>query len=185
MILTVVPSGEGHPAHQFLWSQDHGSTTPPSYGKTFKIFEPYGALGLKYHFETYSTSVSHDHIIIVHHQKGPNVVDDSSSGRIFCILSIATICQPLPSHRLIIEPCLRCDARAMPLSIQFPSLTTFSLLYSSSYSSPFLSKRKGWIICGAVLGLAPCSDTTSRLPSRSRPTRTLSFCLVSLSGLLW
>ena len=120
MILTVIPSGEGHPAHHFLWSQDHGSTTPPSYGKTFKMFEPYGALGLKYHFETYSTSVSHDHIIIVHHQKGPNVVDDSSSGRIFCILSIATICQPLPSHRLIIEPCLRCDARC-PHNLSAPA----------------------------------------------------------------
>ena len=57
MILTVTPSREGHPAHHFLWSKDQGSTTPSSYGKTFKMFEPHTWPRLTYQFETYSTSV--------------------------------------------------------------------------------------------------------------------------------
>ena len=57
----------------FYGQRDHRSTAPPSYGKAFKIFRPCGALGLKYHFETYSTSIMTTRLLCQIVNKGLNV----------------------------------------------------------------------------------------------------------------
>ena len=63
MILTVTPSGEGHPAHHFLWSKYQGSTTPSSYGKTFKMSEPHRWSRFTYQFEMYSSAVNVQYLL--------------------------------------------------------------------------------------------------------------------------
>ena len=101
MILTVTPSGEGHPAHHFLWSKDQGSSTPPSYGKTFKMSEPHRRSSFTYRFETYSTSAKRTVL-----------------AQIFIFLR-QIIVRSSPFHRLIARPiqlCLRCDAPLVRLS---------------------------------------------------------------------